>query len=199
MPDDSLPKTCGPEFLAASKITKIGSTPFPMHVARPDGTFATTKKDILHSIGQFYSEIANNADKAAQEHIKAARPWPNPEPKSNMSINSDYRKSWREEESRQQEPDSPNDANLSDKEIENAIGKINVNGAPGEDNITPVAVTLAKTILLPYFRILFNSMWQRGYTPIKWQRAFTKLLHKKGSTSHIENYRPITLLSTLFK
>jgi hypothetical protein len=42
---------------AASKITEIGSTPFPMHMVRPDGAFATNEKDVLHSILPHYTDF----------------------------------------------------------------------------------------------------------------------------------------------
>ena len=45
----------------------------------------------------------------------------------------------------------------------------------------------------------FNQFYDEGYTPKKWQLSATVLLHKKQSKSRIRNYRPITLLSTLFK
>lgn len=42
-------------------------------------------------------------------------------------------------------------------------------------------------------------MWETSLTPKDWQQAITKLLHKKGPTTDMANYRPITLLTTLFK
>ena len=42
-------------------------------------------------------------------------------------------------------------------------------------------------------------MWVLSYTPENWQHATAILLHKKGSHLDILNYRPITLLNTLFK
>ena len=83
--------------------------------------------------------------------------------------------------------------------MESAIKKANEDSAAGSDNIQAKAINKAILILLPHLLPLFNEMWEVSFTPTKWQEAITKLLHKKGSTIDISNYRPITLLQSLFK
>ena len=41
--------------------------------------------------------------------------------------------------------------------------------------------------------------FKKGYFPIKWTEGFIVPLHKKGDIKQVENYRSITLLSTLGK
>ena len=45
----------------------------------------------------------------------------------------------------------------------------------------------------------FNVIFQKGYFPIIWTEGFIVPLHKKGDINQVENYRGITLLSTLGK
>ena len=53
--------------------------------------------------------------------------------------------------------------------------------------------------LLSYLHILFNKIFDKGYFPGAWGDGFIIPLHKKGSTENVENYRGITLLSTVSK
>lgn len=56
-----------------------------------------------------------------------------------------------------------------------------------------------KTILLPYILTLFNKIFDIGYFPESWSEGLVVPLHKKGSVNDVNNYRGITLLSTLGK
>ena len=53
-------------------------------------------------------------------------------------------------------------------------------------------------ILIDYLGRLFNVVFNKGYFPEKkWTKGFILLLHKKGDINQADNYRGITLLSTL--
>ena len=56
-----------------------------------------------------------------------------------------------------------------------------------------------KKTLLPYLCTLFNKVFNSGYFPQSWSEGFVIPLHKKGSVNDKNNYRGITLLSTLGK
>ena len=55
----------------------------------------------------------------------------------------------------------------------------------------------------PYLRTylieLFSLLWNSGEIPMSWKRACTVLVHKKGDTSDLSNFRPITLESVPLK
>ena len=56
-----------------------------------------------------------------------------------------------------------------------------------------------KETLCPYFHILFNKIFLSGYFPESWSAGEIIPLHKKGDKNNVDNYRSITLLSTLGK
>jgi hypothetical protein len=51
------------------------------------------------------------------------------------------------------------------------------------------------TILLTFMRGCYIT----GQTPWAWKRSNTTLLYKKGDPNKLSNYRPIGLLSTVYK
>ena len=53
--------------------------------------------------------------------------------------------------------------------------------------------------MISYLHKLFNVVFEKGYFPSKWTEGFIVPLHKKGDVNLVENYRGITLLSTLGK
>lgn len=85
------------------------------------------------------------------------------------------------------------------EEIRGALSKMKNNKAPGEDEVTVEAIKVGGPLLLQKIRTLFNLCLQNSTVPQKWQEASTILLHKKGDKTDLENYRPITLLSHLYK
>ena len=84
-------------------------------------------------------------------------------------------------------------------ELDEAVGNTAPRKATGNDEMPSEALKNmgadAKNVLLK--RI--NHMWAMSTTPNEWSKAVTKLLHKKGPTDELKNYRPITLLNSLFK
>lgn len=52
---------------------------------------------------------------------------------------------------------------------------------------------------LEYLHQLFNKLFELGYFPEKWSEGFIVPLFKKGDVNMVENYREITLLSTIGK
>ena len=53
--------------------------------------------------------------------------------------------------------------------------------------------------LLPYLHTLFNVLLSKSYFPESWSERFIVPLHEKGSKNDVENYRGITLFSTIGK
>ena len=60
--------------------------------------------------------------------------------------------------------------------------------------------TQAKHIILnPTLINLFNKIFEKGHFPEAWSEDYVIPLHKKGNVNDVENYRGITLLSTVGK
>lgn len=71
--------------------------------------------------------------------------------------------------------------------------------APEEDHITSEMLKMADETTLKVMKILLNKCLVNGKTPKTWQNAEVILLLKKGDNTNVENYRPINLLSHLYK
>jgi hypothetical protein len=61
----------------------------------------------------------------------------------------------------------------------------------GFDNIPVKVLRDGASVLAPVYLRLFNQIYSQNVVPEKWRTARIIPLHKKGSTSQIENYRPI--------
>jgi len=71
--------------------------------------------------------------------------------------------------------------------------------SPGEDGVPCEAIKTGGDTLLKTITALFNKCLELEKIPIAWENAVITLLHKKGDITKLENYRPISLLSTLYK
>ena len=88
---------------------------------------------------------------------------------------------------------------LTLQEIKIAIGQLRTNKSAGPDKLLNEFFINGKDILCKTLFILFNKLFGMGYFPKEWTEGFIIPLHKKGSINDVENYRGITLLSTLGK
>lgn len=88
---------------------------------------------------------------------------------------------------------------ITPDEVKNALFKMKNNKAPGEDEITVDAIKLGGDQLIKTLASLFNLCLTNGTIPKQWNNAVTILLHKKGNITDLQNYRPISLLSHLYK
>lgn len=76
------------------------------------------------------------------------------------------------------------------------------NRVPGEYDISTEMVKLGEHAWarsLPYVTNLFNIILKTGIFPHQFCHTNIILLHKKGDKSDINNYRPISLVSYLYK
>jgi hypothetical protein len=94
------------------------------------------------------------------------------------------------------EPHAVN-TNITCHEIELFIKNLSNNKAPGIDGIKNEMLKCCSTIILPYLLELFNSILEKGCYPTDWCKAIIMPLHKSGSVSNVDNYRGISLLSTI--
>ncbi|GBP68039.1 Craniofacial development protein 2 [Eumeta japonica] len=87
---------------------------------------------------------------------------------------------------------------ISQHEIIEAIKRLKFEKSPGSDYITNEALKTAYHILATPLDILFNLILQKSVTPTQWSESNIILIYKRGS-KNIGNYRPISLLPTLYK
>lgn len=84
-------------------------------------------------------------------------------------------------------------------EIASAINRLKNNKSPGRDNVLNELLKLGKEQLISPLEKLFNTILHSGYFPKEWSFGYIIPLYKKGDESLAENYRGITLLSSLGK
>ena len=84
-------------------------------------------------------------------------------------------------------------------EVEASIKRLKHNKAPGEDNITGGILQDGGDARIQILTDLFNTCLHHQQVPKAWKNALVVLMHMKGNTSDIKNYRPITLLPIMCK
>ena len=83
-------------------------------------------------------------------------------------------------------------------EVEALIKKLDHSKAPGEDNITGGVIQEFGSCSQPSHSTL-QQMSSTAPSSKAWQNTMMVLLHKRGSISDIKNYRPISLLTIIYK
>ena len=84
-------------------------------------------------------------------------------------------------------------------EIRMALKQLKNNKAAGDDGITTELLRAGGTPVLKVLQRLFNSVIVQGKTPKAWSRSEVILFFKKGDKTLLKNYRPISLLSHVYK
>lgn len=84
-------------------------------------------------------------------------------------------------------------------EVEHAIKTQKMDKTPGADNITnEVLKSFSETLQAP-LQALFNNIMFEGLIPKQWCESTITLLHKKGIRDDLNNYRPISLMTNMYK
>ena len=84
---------------------------------------------------------------------------------------------------------------VTQSEIEDEISNLNHNKSTGPFSVPTALLKLTKTCLSKPLEILFYLSFSHGKVPSKFKIARVIPVYKKGSTSLVSNYRPISLLS----
>ena len=84
-------------------------------------------------------------------------------------------------------------------EVDNAITQLRNNRAPGDDGLVNECLKWGKEELTTNITDLFNKILTTEKIPEQWQTSTITLIHKKGNRNDLNNYRPISLLSTMYK
>ena len=88
---------------------------------------------------------------------------------------------------------------IMEGEVRKAIGEMKSGTSPGLDGITAEALRWACNHLVSPLTRLFNDIISNTVIPGCFGDSKTILLHKKGDPREIKNYRPISLLSVVYK
>ena len=91
------------------------------------------------------------------------------------------------------------DIPITESEILSSIKQLRNNASAGPDYLLNEFFKNGTHVLLPYLVKLFNICLERGFFPDSWSEGHIIPLFKSGDKSEPNNYRGITLLSTLGK
>lgn len=144
-----------------------------------EGNITSNRKEILRTVENFYNALyrsreENNLDlKAEPELITCEKGIINQGSETLPDITTD--------------------------EINLALQKTKNQKSSGEDGVVADAIKIGGEILLNKILDLFNLCLFNNTIPDKWYSAIVILIHKKGDATDLENYRPISLLSHLYK
>jgi hypothetical protein len=91
------------------------------------------------------------------------------------------------------------DRPLSIDELDKSIDKANMKSAPGIDGMSNIFIKeFWSYIRIPLFNYC-NTCYTKGTLTSNFKSAAIKLIPKKGDVSSLKNWRPISLLSNLYK
>ena len=96
-------------------------------------------------------------------------------------------------------PDMLENIIITEKDVEDQIKVLDCNKAFGPDEISPYFLKKGGPQIISSLTQLFNHSISTKRYPFLWKMANVIPLHKKDSKSDVNNYRPISLLSTVGK
>ena len=84
-------------------------------------------------------------------------------------------------------------------EIEKAVKDLKIGKASGPDSINSEILKCSSRVIAPILQKVFNHILTEGKYPETWAEGIITPLHKKGNLHDPDNYRGITVASTLGK
>lgn len=150
-----------------------------------DGREITNRREISNAVTAFYKELYERRNDSGEDRI-------NHQDRREEDNASDVI-----DEVADEDPDP--EPIIIEREVELALRDMKHNRAPGEDAITTELLKAGGRTLRKRMCLLFNMILDQGYIPEDWRNAEIVLIHKKGSKKDIKNYRPISLLSHMYK
>ena len=122
------------------------------------------------------------------------------------AFNSYFKKASTLDDSHASLPNEPvifqyglNSIHITMEDVTDQIKALDVNKAFGPDLISPRFLKEGGPVIAETLFVLFNMSLQLRKVPKLWKMANVVPIHKKESTSEINNYRPVSLLSTVGK
>ena len=89
--------------------------------------------------------------------------------------------------------------NIDPEEISKIISSLNIKKAVGPNGISSKILHILKSVIIAVLSNIINKSMQLGIFPDKLKIAKIIPLHKGGEIDEINNYRPISILSSLSK
>ena len=84
---------------------------------------------------------------------------------------------------------------VTEAEVCHIMNQLKENKSPGSDNIHPMILKRCSGTLSIPLCLIFRKSLEEARLPQEWKDANITALHKKGSKSHVGNYRPVSLTS----
>ena len=84
-------------------------------------------------------------------------------------------------------------------EINNTVTNFKNNSAPGIFGFPYEYIKLLWEIAPSRITKILNNLWKNETIPQEWTKGIITLLHKKADKKDLNNYRNITLLTTMWK
>jgi hypothetical protein len=186
-----------------SSLNSEKPTPIFLSLARTSNSNASLKSisevngnHILHDaertdrIVEYYENMYRNTDLVGEDFSNCIENFLGPEVASHPIVTNS-----KLTESEKLSLDSP----LSIAELDDSLDKCNVRSAPGIDGLSNAFIKA----YWQFFRIpLFNyalCCYNKGRLTTNFKSASIKLIPKKGDKSDLKNWRPISLLSNMYK
>ncbi|KAL6724337.1 hypothetical protein Aduo_019234 [Ancylostoma duodenale] len=115
------------------------------------------------------------------------------------TIKSFYDNLYHSSHGPEQPPLGPIHIRLSRSEVEEALKSRKTQSSPGSDRLLSSSLRPLCTILANPVCSFINKIFETKVVPEKLAFAKTILLYKSGDPTDVANYRPISLLSTIYK
>jgi hypothetical protein len=84
---------------------------------------------------------------------------------------------------------------INELDILRAIKRLRPSKSVGPDGIPSFIIKGSSTIFAPLIKYIFNLSLSQEHFPAQWKKAIIVPILKKGNTSFVGNYRPISLLN----
>ena len=91
------------------------------------------------------------------------------------------------------------DVVATEQEVHDYIKTIDIKKATGPDGISPRLLKIADLAIVPSLTKLINCSLMNKKVPELWKKANVIPLHKKNIKEDVNNYRPVSILSTVSK
>ena len=119
-----------------------------------------------------------------------------------LKIATDYYTELYKNNTNEREIDLPENETvpyIMQKETEKAIDTQKNDKAPGPDGISNELLKQTKVAVAPILTEIFNYVVNTEIIPKQWTESIIILIFKKGNHCDIGNYRPISLMSNIYK